>query len=84
MFQEYENASDDDYLWMAAEQLRHALSYLRSAEAYTGKAWAEMSSHQVLPDSPAARAQDYDDAIDEARRVIGNRLNTWDNGDYVE
>lgn len=36
------------------------------------------------PDSVDAMAWDYLDAIDEARRAIGYRLNTWNGGDYDE
>jgi hypothetical protein len=79
-----EKASGEDFLWMASEQLRHALAYLRAAEGYVGKAWAVMEDQRVLPDSPGAWAQDYDDAIGEARRAIGNRLNTWNYGNFEE
>jgi hypothetical protein len=36
------------------------------------------------PDSQDARAWDYLEAICEARKALGHRLNTWDKGDYDE
>jgi hypothetical protein len=43
-----------------------------------------MSRVILHPDSQDARAWDYLDAIREAQRALGHRLNTWDKGDYDE
>jgi hypothetical protein len=76
--------TDADYLYMAFVQLLHAMEYLDIADNYCDSAWNKMDDTSVIPDSTAAQAQDYQDAILAARKEIGNRLNTWNRGNYEE
>lgn len=74
----------DYHLTVAAYHLEEALENLHLAENRVCAAFDGDEPGYPTPDSRAARAWDYLDAIDKARRVIGNRLNTWDDGDFDE
>lgn len=75
---------EQDYLYMSFVQLLHAMEYLEIANSYATSALNIMTDTHPYPDSTAAQAMDYQDAIDAARREIGNRLNTWNSGNYEE
>ena len=68
----------------AACCLRDALECLWTAEAFVKKAFDGYDPGYPSPDTQDARAWDYLDAIHEAERALGDRLNTWDKGDYDE
>lgn len=72
------------YLDNAAKYLVQALKNLDWAYESIDTAYDGYEPGYPYADSLDARAWDYLDAIGKARRVIGNRLNTWDNGDYDE
>lgn len=74
---------DKVYLNNAAVYLAAALKQLEFAKSYVDAAFDDGPGYPV-PDSQDARGWDYIDAIREAQRVIGYRLNTWDDGDYDE
>jgi hypothetical protein len=68
----------------AANSLVLALCNLDIAYEHISKAYDDDEPGYPYPDSQDARAWDYIDAIWEAQRAIGHRLNTWDEGDYYE
>ena len=72
------------YLDNAAMCLANALKQLEWAEASVDAAFDGNDPAHPWPDSQGARGWDYLDAIREAARAIGHRLNTWDKGDYDE
>ena len=72
------------YLDNAAMCLANALKQLEWAEASVDAAFDGYDPGYPAPDTQDARAWDYLDAIREAARAIGHRLNTWDKGDYDE
>jgi hypothetical protein len=72
------------YLNNAAMYLAGALKQLEWAEASIAEAFDGYDPGYPAPDTQDARAWDYLDAIREAARAIGHRLNTWDKGDYDE
>ena len=74
----------DIYLDAAAKNLEIALTYINTAYMRVDEAYDGNDPGYPAPDSQDARAWDYLDAIDEVRRAIGSRLNTWDEGDYYE
>lgn len=76
--------SQEIYLDAAAQNLKIALMYLDTAYKRIEQAYKGNEPGYPYADSDDARAWDYLDAIGEARKVIGNRLNTWDDGDYDE
>lgn len=75
---------EQDHLYMSFVQLLHAMEYLEIADQYASSALRIMEDTYPYPDSPAAQAIDYQDAILAARKEIGNRLNTWNSGNYEE
>lgn len=76
--------NEQDHLYMSFVQLLHAMEYLQMADQYAANALRIMEDTHPYPDSPAAQAIDYQDAILAARKEIGNRLNTWNKGCYEE
>ena len=68
----------------AANSLVLALCNLDIADERISKAYDDDEPGYPYPDSQDARAWDYLDAIREAQKIIGCRLNTWDDGDYDE
>lgn len=77
-------SNESVYLDAAAKNLMIALQYLDTAYERIDQAYKGYEPGYPYADSDDARAWDYLDAIGKARRVIGNRLNTWDDGDYEE
>jgi hypothetical protein len=71
-------------LTLAAYHLRDALKSLDTAKDCISNAFDGYDPGYPAPDSQDARAWDYLDAIREAQRALGHRLNTWDKGDYDE
>ena len=76
--------TEQDCLYMSFVQLLHAMEYLEIANTYATRALNRIDDPHPYPDSVAAQAMDYQDAINAARREIGNRLNTWNSGNYEE
>lgn len=74
----------DVFLDAAAKNLMIAMDILSIAERRISEAYNGDEPGYPTPDSDNARAWDYLDAIREAQRQIGYRLNTWDEGDYDE
>jgi hypothetical protein len=74
---------DKVYLNNAAVYLAAAIKQLEFAKSYVDAAFDDGPGYPA-PDSQDARAWDYLDAIREAQRALGHRLNTWDKGDYDE
>lgn len=74
----------DVFLDAAAKNLMIAMDILSIAERRISEAYNSDEPGYPTPDSDNARAWDYLDAIREAQRQIGYRLNTWDEGDYDE
>jgi hypothetical protein len=74
----------DAYLDACAQNLVIVLEILDLAAQRITQAYDGNLPGEPTPDSANARAWDYADAIVEARKAIGNRLNTWDKGDYDE
>lgn len=72
------------YLDNAAMYLAAALKQLEFAEASISEAFDGYDPGYPSPDTQDARAWDYLDAIHEAEKAIGHRLNTWDKGNYDE
>jgi len=77
-------SSIKEHLDAAANSLVLALCNLDIADERISKAYDDDEPGYPYPDSHDARAWDYIDAIREAQRAIGHRLNTWDEGDYYE
>ena len=71
-------------LGLAAYHLKDALKALKTAEDCISNAFDGYDPGYPSPDTQDARAWDYLDAIHEAEKAIGHRLNTWDKGDYDE
>ncbi len=72
------------YLNVASKNLELALEYLDIADKRISQAFDYDDPGYPYPDSNAAMAWDYWDAIREARKALGHRLNTWNKGDYDE
>jgi len=77
-------SKENTYLDAAAKNLMIALEYLDTAYERINQAYDGYEPGYPYPDSSDARAWDYLDSISECRWSIRHRLNTWDNGDYVE
>lgn len=77
-------SKQDKYISLASVNMQSAYRWLEIAYEHIEKAFDGNEPGYPAPDSPDARAWDYLDAIGEAQRAIGNRLNTWDDGDYDE
>ena len=77
---------DSEFLLVnaAAKKLVAAMQNLDTAYLLIDTAFDGNDPGYPYPNSVDARAWDYLDAIDEAKRIIGNRLNTWDEGEYDE
>ena len=71
-------------LTMAAYHMMDALASLNTASICISNAYDGDEPGYPAPDSLDARAWDYIDAIREAEKIIGYRLNTWDKGTYPE
>lgn len=78
------STSQEKYLDAAAQNLKIAIMYLNTAYKHIDRAYKGNDPGYPAPDSQDARAWDYIDAIVVASKAIGNRLNTWDDGDYDE
>ena len=78
------NTAREMKLNAAANNLMLALERLESADNCISHAYEGDEPGYPAPDSQDARAWDYLDAIREAQKIIGYRLNTWDNGAYPE
>lgn len=72
------------WLNMASYYLVDAMEALTAAEDSIVCAFDGDEPGYAVADSPDARGWDYLDAIAEAQRAIGIRLNTWDEGEYDE
>ena len=74
----------EHYLDISASNIKIAYDFLEDVYTYVGMAFDGDEPGYPAPDSLDARAWDYLDAIGEAQRALGHRLNTWDEGTYSE
>lgn len=74
----------ETYLDAASKNLEIAMEYLDIARHRIDMAFGGYDPGYPTPDSFDSMAWDYLDAITIAEREIGNRLNTWNEGDYSE
>ena len=72
------------YLNAASKNLEIVLEYLDIADKQISRAFDGDHPGYPYADSVDAMAWDYVDAIRIAHREIGNRLNTWNNGNHWE
>ncbi len=75
---------ESTYLSAASKYLEFALEYLDIADKRISEAFDGDDPGYPYADSVDAMAWDYIDAIRIAQREIGNRLNTWNNGNHWE
>jgi hypothetical protein len=72
------------YLDNVSMQMSILIDTMNKCKHHISLAYNGGSPGAPEPDSQNARAHDYIDALDEASLIIGNRLNTWDGGNYSE